>query len=141
MRDHHPGCWRGVLGTLGKETVQSHARLHPDPVPILASLHIRPKYSAALQTSSCLKHISPCPLPNLLWCQVSPRQGEVAMRRAGRHRGPSAGNRAQVLHRGEQPLPRAPAPFPIGKPMLKAGGCWGCGSQQHVRRALQVPCW
>lgn len=31
--------------------------------------------------------------------------------------------------------------FDIRKPVLEAGWCQGCGSQQPVRRALQVLCW
>lgn len=49
----------------------------PGTHPCLHSNHTQIQH--ALQTSSCLRHVSPSTLPGLLWCQVSPGQAEAVV--------------------------------------------------------------
>lgn len=99
----------------------------PGPRPCLHSNQTQ--IQCALRTSSCLKHVSPSPLPSLLWCQVSPGRGAVMV----------AGWLAQSpldreSHAGASPRRAAAStdtswvPFDTSKPILKAGWCWGCVS-------------
>lgn len=129
----------GIRQGHGAELCQGAPR--PRPHPCLHSNQTQ--IQCALQISSCLKHVSPSPLPSLCWCQVSPRQGEAVMAAGW----PAQSPLSRESRTGSSPRGAAAStdtswlPFNISKPMLKASWCQGCGSQQPLRRALQVLCW
>lgn len=113
----------------------------PCPHPCLRSNQTQTQ--RAPQISSCLKHVSPSPLPSLLRCQVSPGQGEAVLGADWPVQNPLG----RESHTGAPPRGETASTdtnwlsFHISKPTQKAGWWQGCGSQQPVRRALQVPCW